>query len=104
MTRTDSKYYTYQQASLSQKVAFKDNIFQKLSGADIALSTKISNILVLCEFGLLDKNDPSIKLMLGLLDGQRKAILAASEKTDIITKLGFLSPKADDNEDWGDEE
>lgn len=100
----DTKYYTYQQASLSQKVSFKDKIFQKLAGADKELSDSIGVLLILCENGILDKDNPSIQLMLSILDVQRKARFATSEKTNEITKLGFMSPKADDDEDWAEDE
>lgn len=103
MSNKESKYYIYQQASLSQKVSHKDPQLRKLVGSDIQLSKKIANLLVLCQFGFLNPEDPSIKFLLALLDMQRKAIIAASEKTDILTKLGFFYPKADDEEDWSDE-
>ena len=100
MTRTQSKFYTYQQASLSQKVAFKDKIFQKLAGSDRELSNSIGILLILCEKGILNEKEPGTKLMLALLDVQRKARFATSEKTNEITKLGFMLPKKDDEEDW----
>jgi hypothetical protein len=100
----DTKYYTYQQASLSQKVGFNDKIFQKLAGSDKDLSDSIGVLLVLCEKGILDKDDPNIKLMLALLDVQRKAAFATSEKTNEITKLGLMLPKKDEDEDWSEDE
>lgn len=102
MTR-DTKYYTYQQASLSQKVAFKDKIFQELAGADPELSESIGVLITLCQFGILNPKDPNVKLMLAILHAKRKARFATSEKTNEITKLGFMLPKADDDEDWSEE-
>ena len=100
----DTKYYTYQQASLSQKVGFNDQIFQRLAGSDQELSDSIGIILVLCEKKIMDGNDPNIQLMLALLDVQRKARFATSEKTNEITKLGFMLPKRDEDEDWSEDE
>lgn len=103
MVQTKSKYYIYQQASLSQKVGFDDPIFQKLAGSDQELSNTIGLMLILCKEKILDANDPSIKLMLALLDVQRKARFATSEKTNEITKLGFMLPKGSTEIDFNDE-
>ena len=92
----DSKYYTYQQASLSQKVSFNDAIFRKLAGADPEISDSIGVLSVLCEKGILNEDDPAIQLMLSLLDVKRKSRFATSDKTNEITKLGFMLPKAED--------
>ena len=100
----DTKYYTYQQASLSQKVGFKDKIFQKLAGSDQELSDSIGVLLILCENKVLDANNPNVRLMLALLDVQRKARFATSDKTNEITKLGFMLPKEDEDEDWKEDE
>lgn len=100
----DTKYYTYQQASLSQKVSFKDKIFQKLAGSDPQTSESIGLFLLLGELGYIDLKEPNWVLMMGILDMTRKARFATSEKTNEITKLGFMSPKADDDEDWSEDE
>ncbi len=83
------------QASLSQQVSDKDEIFKKLAGSNPELSKSIGVLLVLCEKGILDKNDPNMILTLALLDVQRKAEFATSEKTNEITKMGFMLPKSD---------
>lgn len=99
----DTKYYTYQQASLSQKVAFKDKIFSKLAGSDQTISEAIGMLEIMCDMGMLDRDDPNTKLLLAILDVKRKARFATSEKTNEITKLGFMLPKSDDDEDWSED-
>jgi len=99
----DTKYYIYQQASLSQMIGFNEPIFQKLAGSDQKLSDTIGVLLVLCEFGILNENDPNIELMLALLDVQRKARFATSEKTNEISKLGFMLPKETSEIDFSEE-
>ena len=93
MTKDRSEFR--HQASLSQQVGNNDKIFSKLSGSNPELSKSIGVLLVLCEMKLLNENDPNIKLLLALLDVQRKAEFATSEKTNEITKMGFMLPKSD---------
>jgi len=95
MPQSKSSFEFRQQASLSQQVGDKDKIFSKLSGSNPELSKAIGVLLVLCELKILDENNPSIKLLLALLDVQRKAEFATSEKTNEITKMGFMLPKSD---------
>ena len=98
----DTKYYTYQQASLSQKVSFKSPILQKLSGSDKELSDSIGILWYLGETGVMDKKNT--EFILGLLDVLRLSHFATSEKTNEISKLGFMIPKQDDDEDWKEDE
>lgn len=101
----DSKYYTYQQASLSQKVSFNTPMLRLLAGTDQEISDSIAVISYLDnpEKQKLMSKDP-IKWVLGLLDVLRLSHLATSEKINEITKLGFMLPKKDDEEDWGENE
>ena len=98
----DSKYYTYQQASLSQKVSFKIPILKKLVGADQEISDSIAILSFLGENGMLDKRDTAF--VVGLLDVLRLSHFATSEKLNEITKLGFMFPKEDEDEDWSEDE
>lgn len=91
-----SKYEFYKEASLSQKLSHKDEIYQKLAGSDRSVSEAIGFIHVLGKHNLLNIEEPSVKLMLDLLDVQRKAAFATSEKTNEITKMGLQMPKAED--------
>ena len=90
-----SNFEFRQQASLSQQLSKSDEIFQKLSGSDPELSKSIGVLLVLCEKKVLDENDPNVVLLLALLDVQRKAEWATSEKTNEISKMGLMLPKSD---------
>lgn len=101
--KIQSDYQFHQQASLSQQLAHKDPIYEKLAGSDVELSKKIATLLVLCEFGVLDENDPNIKLMLAIYDAWRKAILASKETTDIITKMGLQMAKGASEVDFSDD-
>jgi hypothetical protein len=78
------------QASLSQKVSFDFEILRKLAGSDPQLSDSIAVLTYINEPANLKK--PPIDFMLGLLDVLRLSHLATSEKTDIISKLGFMLP------------
>lgn len=91
-----SKYEFYKEASLSQKLAYKDEIYQKLAGSDRSISESIGFLHILGKHGIIDLNEPSMALMLELLDVQRKAAFATSEKTNEITKMGLQMPKAED--------
>ena len=96
MVQTKSKYQFYQEASLSQKLAHKDPIYKKLAGSDPQTSESIGIFLLLGELGYIDLKDPSVVLMMGLLDVTRKARFATSEKVNEITKMGMQMPKAED--------
>lgn len=91
-----SKYEFWKEASLSQKLADKIPIYQRLAGSDQELSDSIGILLILCEFKILNENDPNIKLLLALLDVQRKARFATSDKVNEITKMGLQMPKGED--------
>lgn len=104
MPQSKSKYQMYQEASLSQKLAHKIPIYQKLAGSDRQISTSIGFLVVLGDMGLIDKNQPSMKLILALLDVQRQAAFATSERTNEITKMGLQMPKAElEISNFGDE-
>jgi hypothetical protein len=90
---SQSKYNTYQQASLSQKVSANIPLLKKLSGSDTELSDSIAVLSYLGEKGLMDKKDT--EFILGLLDVLRLSHFATSEKINEITKLGFMLPKGE---------
>jgi hypothetical protein len=99
---SQNKYYTYQQASLSQKAAFKNKILEKLSGSDQELSDSIAVLSYLGEKKMMNKKD--LEFILGLLNVLRLSHFATSEKTNEISKLGFMMPKQDEDEDWSEDE
>jgi hypothetical protein len=53
-----------------------------LAGSDPKTSESIGFLLMLGEHGMIDLEDPSIKLVLDLLDVTRKARFATSEKVN----------------------
>lgn len=78
------------QASLSQKVSFDNELIQKLAGSDPQISDSIAVLSYINDPKNLKKS--AIEFMLGLLNVLRLSHLATSEKTDIISKLGFMLP------------
>ena len=78
------------QASLSQKVSFDNDLLQKLAGSDPQISDSIAVLSYINDPKNLKQ--PAIEFMLGLLNVLRLSHLATSEKTDIISKLGFMLP------------
>ncbi len=92
MSKRNSDMEFRQQASLSQKVSFDIPIFQKLAGSDPQTSESIGFLLKLGELGYIDLEHPSFVLVMGLLDVKRQALFATSEKTNEISKMGFMLP------------
>jgi len=99
---TQSKYYTYQQASLSQKVSDKKeySILRDLAGSDTELSDSIAVLTYLRDKGLIDKGDTDF--ILGLLNVLRLSHFATSPTTNEISKLGFMLPKGPSEVDASD--
>ena len=89
MTKKSSDDFRVQ-ASLSQKVSFDNELIKKLAGSDPQISDSIAVLSYINDPETLKK--PPIEFMLGLLDVLRLSHLATSEKTDIISKLGFMLP------------
>lgn len=94
MAQSKSKYEFYQQASLSQKLADKYPLFQKLAGSDRDLSDSIAVLSYLGEQGMLETEDTDF--IIGLLDVLRMSRFATSEKVNEITKMGMMMPKGED--------
>jgi len=90
MPKRSSDFEFRQQASLSQKVSFDIPILRKLSGSDQELSDSIGVLWYLGEKGLMDKKDT--EFILGLLDVLRLSHFATNERTNEITKMGFMLP------------
>lgn len=98
---TVGKYYAYQQANLGQKVSFKYLLLRKVVGSDQKLSDTIAAITYVEETKGKKKD---MQWFLGYLDALRLSRFATSEKTDILTKLGFMFPKEDEDEEWAEDE
>lgn len=91
-----SKFEFVQQSSLSQQLANRDKVYVQLAGADAKISKTIGNLLVLGQHGLIDLEEPSIKLVLDLLNMRRKALFATSDRVNEITKMGMQMPRGED--------
>ena len=96
MPQNRSKYEFWKESSLSQKLAYKIPIYQRLAGSDPETSMSIGFFEILGEAGILDLEDPAMKLMMDLLNVKRQALFATSEKVNEITKMGLQMPKAED--------
>jgi len=92
-----SKYEFWKEASLSQKLADAQPIYQKLAGSDKEISDTIAILTYITdkEAQKVAKTNPTLWII-GLLDVLRMSAFATSEKTDILTKLGLQMPKAED--------
>lgn len=90
MPRRTSDFEFRQQASLSQKVSFENELIRKLAGSDPKISDRIAVLTVIKEPENLKKKP--IELTLLLLDVLRLSRFATSEKTNEISKLGFMLP------------
>ena len=95
MSQSRSKYEIWRQASLSQILADKFPEYADYAGADPRISLKLARLRILGQHGLIDMKDPEIKLMWDLLNEDRKALFATSEKVNEITKMGLQMPKSE---------
>lgn len=89
-----SKYEFIQEASLSQKLANKDSDYVELAGANPKISRTIQRLKVLAKHKIINLKD--FQLILDLLNGDRKALFATSEKVNEITKMGLQMPRGED--------
>lgn len=97
MVSSQSKYQFYQEASLSQKLAYKMPEYSDYAGADPEISLTIALLNHLHNEKMIDlENDPKWKFIKGLLNEQRKALFATSDKVNEISKMGMQMPKAED--------
>lgn len=100
MPQRRSKYEFRQEASLSQKLAYKYPEFGDYSGSDQRISLTIALLNHLANEKKIDLKDPSWRFVKGLLMEQRKAIFATSPKTNEITKMGLMMPKGTSEVDY----
>jgi hypothetical protein len=89
-----SKYEFWKEASLSQQLAEKDKDYVELAGSDTKTSLKIQRLKVLARHKII--NLERFQLILDLLNGDRKARFATSDKVNEITKMGLQMPKGED--------
>ncbi len=93
---TRSKYEFWKEASLSQQLAHRHNEYKDYAGTDPKISMSIANLNTLAEFGMIDLDAFIWRFTKALLNEQRKAKFATSEKVNEITKMGLQMPKAED--------
>ena len=96
MPQSRSKYEFYKEASLSQKLAHRHPEYSDYAGSDKGISITLALFNILDKHKIIDLNDPNWRFMKDLLNEQRKAIFATSEKVNEITKMGLQMPKAED--------
>jgi len=95
MTKGSISDYAFgRTASLSQTASADNPMLQKTVGSDPEISDSIAILTYLTdkEANELLQKDP-MQWLIGLLDVLRISHFATSEKTDIISKLGFFSPQ-----------
>jgi len=92
MPKKTSDFEFRQQSTMSQLLGFLQPEFQELAGSDPETSESIAFFLALGNLGYVDLKDPSIILILALLNARRKALFATSPNTNEISKLGFMLP------------
>ena len=96
MPQSRSKYEFYKEASLSQQLAHKHPEYKEYAGADPKISITLATLNILDQHKIIDLKDPTWKLIKDLLNEQRKALFATSEKVNEITKMGLQMPKSED--------
>ena len=90
MPKKSSDFEFRQQASLSQKVSYDIPLIRKLAGSDPQISDSIAVLSYINDPENFKK--PPVEFMLGLLDVLRLSRFATSEKTNEISKMGFMLP------------
>jgi len=95
-TMSRSKYEFYKEASLSQQLAHRQPEYSDYAGADPDISLTLALMNVLHKHKKIDLTNPNWKFVKDLLNEQRKAIFATSERVNEITKMGLQMPKAEE--------
>lgn len=96
MTRSKSKYEFFKESSLSQKLAHKHPEYSDYAGTDPEISLTLALFNVLHAHKKIDLKEDNWRFIKDLLNEQRKALFATSERVNEITKMGLQLPKAED--------
>lgn len=93
MPKRTSDFEFRQQTSLSQRVGFNIPIMQILAGSDPEISDSIASLTYISdpENTKLLAEAP-LKWVIGLLNVLRLSRFATSDKTNEISKMGFMLP------------
>jgi hypothetical protein len=97
MPESRSKYEFYKEASLSQQLAHRHPEYSEYAGADTKISLVLALFNILAKHGKINLEEPGWKFIKDLLNEQRKAIFATSEKVNEITKMGLQMPKSEED-------
>lgn len=92
MPKKSSDFEFKQQTSLSQRVSFSIEKMKYLAGSDPNTSEAIANLLIWDEHKIINLKEPGLKLLFDMLNGRRLALFATSDKTNEISKMGFMLP------------
>lgn len=101
MVRSKSEFR--QEASLSQQLADKMPEYQDYAGADPSISISLAVLNVLAKHKKIDLEKGGFKFMKDMLNEQRKAIFATSDKVNEISKMGMQMPKGITEVDFNDD-
>jgi hypothetical protein len=93
---TRSKYEFYRQSSLSQQLAHRHPEYKEYAGTDPEISLTLALMNTLHKHEKIDLEKGGWKFVRDLLNEQRKAKFATSERVNEITKMGLQMPKAED--------
>ncbi len=96
MSRSRGKYEFFKEASLSQQLSHRHPEYKDYAGADPDISLTLALMNVLHKHKKIDLENPNWKFVKDLLNEQRKAKFATSERVNEITKMGLQMPKAED--------
>ncbi len=91
-----SKYEFYKEASLSQQLAHRHPEYKEYAGSDPQISLTLALLNTLAKHEKIDLKSDGWKFVKDLLNEQRKALFATSERVNEITKMGLQMPKAED--------
>jgi hypothetical protein len=89
-----SGFEARKEGTMSQNLAALDSDYVELAGSDPETSLAIGTLKELGKQGYLNLKDPSIELILGLLNARRKALFATSPQNSNVTTLGLQMPKS----------
>ena len=103
MAQSRSKYQFYQESMMAQRVADKYPQFTDYAGSDPQTSLKIMFFQTLGKHKKIDLTKGDMPLFMDLLKGRKDVLFATSERTNEITKLGFMLPKSTKEVDYNDE-
>ena len=90
MPKKSSDYEFRQQSMMSQRVSYEIEIIRKLAGSDPQISDSIAVLTYINDSENFKKTP--VEFMLGLLNVLRLSHFATSEKTNEISKMGFMLP------------